>query len=99
MFAGYAHTMSAGDALRATLDPARKCPLCKHIAAAKEQSNPAPQSSAPASSSNNDLAKVVLILHTPAPIVVAASRETWPSTRAQVAATRREAVPVPPPRA
>jgi hypothetical protein len=99
MFAGYAHTMSASAALNATLDPAKKCALCKHIAAAKEQANPAPQSSAPVSSSSHDLAKIVLMLHTPAPFVVAASRETWPPAHASVATTRRDTVPVPPPRA
>ena len=88
MFAGYAETMSAGEALSATLDPAKKCTLCKHIAAAKDQANPAPQPGAPAPSSGNDLANRLSVNGVIFGATVLAAATALPEISSGIAAVR-----------
>jgi hypothetical protein len=92
MFAGYSSTLSVGDALRATLDPAKACELCVGVAKAKEQS----ATSTPAA--NSEAAKLVLAMETETLVVSAPAPSAW-LVRAEVTPPDwREAVPVPPPR-
>ncbi len=94
MFAGYAQMMSVPAALRATFDPARPCELCVTVADARETAREQlPQAVERAAE------KLLLALHSPAPIVLVPAPGAWPPTLAHAAPRRTESVPVPPPRA
>ena len=94
MFAGYTQTMGIADALRATFDPAKPCEMCVGVANAKETAR---QQLPQAVESSAE--KLLLALHTSAPIVLVNSAAEWPAVLASAAPVRTESVPVPPPRA
>ncbi len=94
MFASYAQTMSNGDALRATFDPAKPCEICVGVVTAKETAR---QQLPPAAERSAE--KLQLAIHSPAPIVFSPSPGAWPAALASAAPVRARSVPVPPPRA
>jgi hypothetical protein len=94
MFAGYTQTMTIGAALRETFDPSRPCEMCSGIANARE----AAKEQVPAAV-EGAVEKIVLALHSPAPLVFDRTRIKWPVMRIGIAPIRSERVPVPPPRA
>lgn len=94
MFTSYAQTLPVQQALSATFDPSKPCEICVGVAKAREQE----RTQAPlALESSGD--KLVLALHTPAPIVFRAPPSEWPSIRWTLPPARLEPVPLPPPRA
>lgn len=94
MFAGYAETMSVPTALRKTFDPSQRCEMCLGVAAAREST----QGQVP-QTVEHTAEKLLLALHRPAKIVFTPPAADWPPALASVAPTRRDEVPVPPPRA
>jgi hypothetical protein len=94
MFASYAQTMSVGAALRETFDPSRPCEMCSGIATARE----AAKEQVPATV-EGAVEKIVLALHTPAPVIFEHARANWPVMLTGLVPLRSELVPVPPPRA
>lgn len=94
MFAGYSQTMSASAALRATFDPAKPCDMCIGVAAAKETARQQLPHVV-----EHSAEKLLLALHTPAPVIFVNSPGDWPAAFANVAPARERSVPVPPPRA
>jgi len=92
MFADYAQTMTVGEALRETFNPARKCNLCRHVAKAKE----AAQNQLPPLS--EDSAKFVLGLQVVESPIFASEQEEWVVISVKRLAERTDPVPVPPPR-
>ena len=94
MFAGYAQTMSMAAALRETFDPAKPCEMCVGVAVAKEatkrQVPPTVERSAE---------KIVLALEAAGRTVLAPLPDAWPPVAVLTALSRRDDVPVPPPRA
>jgi len=95
MFAGYAQTMSAGEALTRTFDPAKPCELCVAVLKAREASDDTAKTPSAASV---EIEKIVLIGHRVAFAVLAPDLEAWPAPRHEFADTRIDPVPVPPPR-
>ena len=93
MFAGNAGNMSAATALRATFNPAQRCPLCLRVAKARDVA----QKQAPLPVERS-AGKVLLACDRPATIVFANTLGDWPPALASAAPTRTEPVPVPPPR-
>lgn len=93
MFSGYAETMSVATALRKTFDPTERCELCAGVAAAREST---PGGIPP--TVEHTAGKLLLALHRPAKIVLTPPATDWPPTLAGAAPTRRDEVPVPPPR-
>ncbi len=93
MFAGNAGSMNPVAALQETFNPAKRCEMCRSIAAVRESAQQQlPQTVEPAAE------KILLALHSPAPVVLANDPGDWPAVRASLAPSRTEAVPVPPPR-
>lgn len=94
MFAGYAPTFGVATALQLTFDPVKRCELCSGVAQAKETAKQQlPQSVERAAE------KLLLAIHSPAPVLFVNSPEPWPAALASAAPERSESVPVPPPRA
>jgi hypothetical protein len=93
MFAGYTRDLSVSEALRATFDPAKPCDLCRAVAVAKatEQKQAPPQAVRSAE-------KLLLAFHAPTQILPLKPRVEWPAPAKEMAPSRTEAVPVPPPR-
>lgn len=93
MFAGYSETMTVSAALRETFNPAKPCPLCRHVAkakaAAQQQLPPAPE---------GDGAKFVLALETTEPPIFVREPGKWIASPLMQVRQRTEPVPVPPPR-
>ena len=94
MFSDYRQTMGVGQALRATLDPNKPCEMCLGVASARET---AKQQLPGAVESSTE--KLLLALHSPAPVILENTPGAWPAALASAAPVRTEAVPVPPPRA
>ncbi len=94
MFANYSETMSMGAALAETLDPAKPCPLCLSVAAAKGKS----RSEASLPGGQRDVTKIVLTLQWNEPPVFSPPRREWGPVAGATGLLRRERVPVPPPR-
>lgn len=93
MFSDNVRVMKVSAALEATFDPAKACQLCAGVATAKETAKQQmPQSVERAAE------KLLLVLHTPAPVLFQNESGEWPPALASVALTRAESVPVPPPR-
>ena len=93
MFSGYAESMSVTAALGRTFDPARKCHLCLGVAAARKSTqDQLPQAVERAAE------KLLLAVQQPAAVILAKPTGDWPAALACTAPTRREPVPVPPPR-
>lgn len=95
MYAGYAQSMSVGEALAQTFDPAKPCELCVAVLRVREASDDstnAPKETAAA------VEKVVLIAQGAAPLVIAPVLEEWPAARDEFSGMRVEPVPLPPPR-
>ncbi len=93
MFSDNARVMPVAAAFQATFDPAKACELCAGVAEAKETARQQlPQSV------ERSAEKLLLALHTPAPILLNPVPETWPAALASAAPVRTESVPVPPPR-
>ncbi len=95
MYAGYAQTMSAGEALTQTFDPAKPCELCVAVLKARGASD---DSAKTPSMTSVEIEKVVLIAQCAAPAVLAPALEAWPVARHARADTRVDPVPTPPPR-
>ncbi|MES2691901.1 MAG: hypothetical protein V4773_00420 [Verrucomicrobiota bacterium] len=93
MFSDNARIMSVSAALTATFDPTKACELCAGVATAKETA----KQQLP-HSTERVAEKLLLALHTPAPVVFESSPGAWPATLVSVAPLRIESVPVPPPR-
>lgn len=93
MFTGYAEVLPVAEALKATFDPAKPCAICQAITRAKQSA----EQHAPAVV--DQAAKVVLALHPVADPLVAPRQSAWPAAVVAVADSRREPVPLPPPRA
>ena len=94
MFAGYAHTLPVGAALRETFDPGKPCAICLAVAKAKE----AEQKQAPRPLERST-AKLVLACETQEKIQIVPLPRAWPAVPDRTGAIRSEPVPVPPPRA
>lgn len=93
MFSGYAESMSVSTALRKTFDPSQRCELCLGVAAARESTqDQVPQTV------EHTAEKLLLTLHRPVKVVLTPPAVDWPPAHASAAPTRREDVPVPPPR-
>jgi hypothetical protein len=93
MFASYAPSMSITQALRETLDPAKKCKICIAIAKARdatEKQTPAPE--------QLGAAKFVLAIHTVDTPVFANDSGDWMAGQPSSVAERTDPVPLPPPR-
>lgn len=94
MFAGYSATMPLGEALRATLDPAKPCEMCVGIAKAKDETAkralPNEQTAA---------AKFVLALPTGEAPVFQDVNVEWGRAIARVCPQRSDPVRLRPPRA
>lgn len=95
MYAGYAQTMSAGEALTQTFDPEKPCELCVAVLKARQASAGSRETPAVASA---EVEKIFLVAHRGGPGVVAPSLEAWPEAGDVFAGARCEPVPVPPPR-
>lgn len=94
MFSDNSRVMPVVAAFQATFDPAKACQLCAGVAEAKETARrQLPQAV------ERSAEKLLLALHTPAPIVLDPAPGAWPAVLASAAPVRSEAVPVPPPRA
>lgn len=94
MFAGYARTMPAADALRETFDPAKPCEMCTGVAAAKDVAKKQiPQSV------ERSAEKIVLALQATPNVILVRVASEWPVMTELAAPSRCEPVPVPPPRA
>ncbi len=96
MYAGYAQTMSAGEALTRTFDPAKPCDLCVAVLKAREASD---DSAKTPSATSVEIEKIVLIAHRTASVVLAPALEAWPVARHEFSEMRVDPVPTPPPRA
>jgi hypothetical protein len=94
MFAGYAHTLPVGTALRETFDPGKPCQICMAVAKAKETERK--QAPRPLERST---AKIVLACETPENIQIVPLPRAWPAAPVCAGVIRSERVPVPPPRA
>ena len=95
MYAGYAQTMSAGEALTETFDPAKPCKMCVALLKARKASD---DSSKPSAVSAAAIEKVVLIAHRAEFLVLAPDLEMWPVAGHTLAIARVDPVPTPPPR-
>jgi len=95
MYAGYAQTMSVGEALSQTFDPAKPCELCVAVLKARGASDDAAKTP---STTSVEIEKIVLIAQCAAPAVLAPDLEAWPVARHARADTRVDPVPTPPPR-
>lgn len=96
MFARYAQTMPASEALRLTFTPDNFCGLCEFVQDAKRESE-TNGSSAPAESGTQ---KILLALAaTPAVAINAPAPEPWLLSDHDLPAPMAVAPPVPPPRA
>ena len=94
MFAGYAGTESICAAARDTFDPARPCPRCKAVRAAREtDSRHAPGIPAPAAE------KMILVFQDAGLRIVPPPGRDWPEVRPSRPLTRGDDVPQPPPKA
>jgi hypothetical protein len=93
MFAGYAHTLPVGTALRETFDPGKPCAICMAVARAKEAERK--QAPRPVERST---AKLVLACETPEKIQIDPLPHAWPAAPVCAGVIRSEPVPVPPPR-
>jgi len=93
MFAGYAHALPVGAALRETFDPGKPCEICMAVAKAKE----AEQKQAPRPLERST-AKLVLACETQEKIQMVPLPRAWPAVPDRTGVIRREPVPVPPPR-
>ncbi len=96
MYAGYAQSMSVGEALAQTFDPAKPCELCVAVLKVREASGGAAKT--PAAAASAEIEKVVLIAQGAAPLVIAPVLEEWPAARDEFSGMRVEPVPLPPPR-
>jgi hypothetical protein len=96
MYAGYAQTMSAGEALTETFDPAKPCELCVAVLKARGASDDSAKT--PAALASVEIEKVVMIAQCAASAMFAPDFEAWPVARHALADTRVDPVPVPPPR-
>ncbi|HVU32677.1 MAG TPA: hypothetical protein VHE61_04535 [Opitutaceae bacterium] len=94
MFLRYTHGMSVAQAAAETMDGSKPCPLCLAVRRAREQS----EHQQPVSASGTDAAKLILIADEAPPLVLAREMETWPIVVLGQPPSRRDAVPVPPPR-
>ena len=94
MFTGYAHTMTLTNALCETFDPAKPCPICQLVQAAKQQQD------SPATPDAKVPGKMLIIFQPAAVIVFAAPAVApWLHHESDIQSTGRGAPPVPPPRA
>lgn len=96
MYAGYAQTMSAGEALTRTFDPAKPCELCVAVLKAREASDDPAKT--PSTVASVEIEKIVLIAQGGALAVLAPVLEAWPVARHEFAGMRVDPVPTPPPR-
>lgn len=93
MFAGYAQTMPAPDALRATFDPAKPCEMCTGVAAAKDVAKKQlPQSV------ERSAEKIVMALQATPKVILVRVAPDWPVAAERAAPRGSEPVPVPPTR-
>ena len=95
MYAGYAQTMSAGEALTETFDPAKPCKMCVALLKARKASDDSSKSSSVGAVA---IERVVLIAHRAELLVLAPDLEMWPVTGHTLAIARVDPVPTPPPR-
>jgi len=95
MYAGYAQTMSAGEALTQTFDPAKPCELCVAVLKARKASD---DSAKTPSATSVEIEKIVMIAHGAAFAVIAPALEAWPAALHEFAGMRVDPVPTPPPR-
>ncbi len=94
MFAGYTQTMSVGEALRETFDPAKPCEMCLGVASAKDTA----RKQLPAAIEHAG-EKITLALEAAPEMVLPHVRESWRDAPARLALSWTKSVPVPPPRA
>jgi hypothetical protein len=93
MFAGYAVSMPMSEALQATFDPARPCPICTKVSTARTAGQPeTPAPVAPGS------VKLDLACEIPATLFGALASTAWPDARIDPPREWISGVPVPPPR-
>ncbi|MBI5689116.1 MAG: hypothetical protein HZC55_03385 [Verrucomicrobia bacterium] len=93
MFSGYAGSMSVAAALERTFDPGKRCHLCLKVAAARKSA----QEQLP-QAVERSAEKLLLAVHRTAPVILNQPVADWPVDVMPFAPSRRESVPVPPPR-
>ena len=93
MFAGYSQSMSVGQALKETFDPAKPCEMCSRIAKVKDEVKekmPLPE--------QQHGGKFVLAIHTVDSPVFRNDPGEWMNSPATRLTERTDPVPLPPPR-
>ncbi len=95
MCSGYVQTMPLSAAVAQTLDPEKPCEICRAVLKARQGSS---ESEKAPSETSVEVKEVVLIAPRIEPIVLSPSPEAWPAWTQEVAETRTDPVPVPPPR-
>jgi len=93
MFAGYVQTCSVSEAAEKAVDPAHPCELCKALQRARQSDQSQPLQAAPAA-----LEKLLLAHSDTTDFVIFSPRPEWPEPLHETPRSRREPVPVPPPR-
>jgi len=96
MFAGYAQSLPIATALRETFDPQKPCELCVVVQQARETD----PTSKPADPLRSAPERLILAcdVAVAATAVTTTPDQKWPFTVDAYAETRREPVPLPPPR-
>lgn len=95
MIHDYSQVMPAAQAVKLALSGEAPCNVCKIVEAAQDTA----RQELPREAALGASEKLVLVCHAPAPIILSAPDSTWPAAANLAGRQRREAVPLPPPRA